>query len=127
MATGGEPSPGAAPALTPQSNRGDQESAHATIQAAMTMLERVLPRFGRDTEEYRAVLGMINAGAKAFKLREDRGRDLLSAEMSSRMMDTTSPQGAPPPTPAGGGGALPPGAQPGVPGGAPPGAGAAPP
>jgi hypothetical protein len=92
----------------------------------MTMLERVLPRFGRDTEEYRAVLGMINAGAKAFKMREDRGRDLLSAEMSSRMLDTANPQGAPPPVPAGGGGALPPGAAPGQPGGMA-GAGPAPP
>jgi hypothetical protein len=92
----------------------------------MTMLERILPRFDRESSEYRAVLGMINAGTKAFKLREDRGRDLLSAEMQSRMQDTASPQGAPPPAPAGGGGALPPGAAPGMPGGAA-GAGPAPP
>jgi len=119
MSVGGEPTPGAAPTLTPQSNRGEQASGAATVQATVRMLEGILARFGPTSEEYRAVLDAIHALIKAFKRTEDRGQELLPAELRSRLMDSAAPPGQPPPTPGASDGSLPPGAARGMPGAGP--------
>jgi hypothetical protein len=120
MATGGEPSPGAAPTLTPQANRGDQASGVATVQAMVRLGESVLSRFPPESPEYRAILKAITVLTGAFKRGEDRGQDLLPAELRSRLQDSAAPQGAPPPAPAASAGSLPPGAARGMPGAGPP-------
>jgi hypothetical protein len=115
MATGGEPSPGAASTLTPQANRGDQASGAAAVQAMIKIGESVLARWPPDSAEYRAVLKALTTLTGAFKRQEDRGQDLLSAELRTRLADAASPQGAPPPAPAASAGSLPPGATRGMP------------
>lgn len=113
MAAGGEPSPGAAPALTPQASRGDDAQAEAQVQVALRILETALVKMGSTTARGKAIMKGITALVKEFGRDEDRAQQILPAELKSAMLDNSAPPGSPPPPPGGGGGALPTGAPPG--------------
>lgn len=111
MAAGGEPSPGAAPAMSPQKPRGDQAQGKAKLQMAIRIMEDALPKLGSDSAEGKAVLKAITALVKVTGPDEERSQQILPAELKSALMDNPA---APP-----GGGGPPPGGG-GPPGGAPP-------
>lgn len=105
---GGEPSPGGAPTLTPEDNKGEKASAAAGVQIARRMLEHALVAFGSETPQGKACHECIGKLAKAFAMSEDQSESIMPAELKSALMAPSAGGGGPaegPPQAAPGGAA----------------------
>jgi hypothetical protein len=122
MAMGGEPTPGAAPAMSPQSPRGHEAAARARLQLIQRQAEDGLHLSGgAHTDLGKVFLDIIRASIKVTGKTEERDQATGPAEMMNVLTDKAAPPGAPP-APQGPGG-LPPGSVPpgpGMPPGGPP-------
>jgi hypothetical protein len=109
---------------TPQPMEGMQKAARVQIQVASEMLQRELPHFPLDSDEFEAVSKALATLARAFGKSKDEDQRLFPAAIMN-MLGAVGPgskgpgaaamAGGPPGMPAGAGG--PPG---GPPGGMPP-------
>jgi hypothetical protein len=121
-----DPGPAPGPMLTPQKAGGHTASAKAAVMVCRKLFEQVLPLFGSQTDEGKAVLKCLKEIGGAFGEEESKTNELMPAEIQQLLAGLAGP-GAPapgmpgPPKPPGAG--APPGAAPGAPPGAmPPGA-----
>lgn len=108
----GDPSVGApvsAPMMTPQANEGQKMEAMTDLSMAMDILEKVLPAFGSETEEGKAVLGALSVLSKKFAQKRPEGREFQQAEIQQLVGSLPAGGGASPEMLAmmGGGGAAP--------------------
>jgi hypothetical protein len=94
-AAGGEPSPGAAPTMTPQDNKGEQASADAQVEVAIRFLEQALVAHGSGSPKGKELFKAIGSLRKAFKF-DDAANEVVPAELKTALM---APAGG-----AGGGG-----------------------
>lgn len=90
---GAEPSPGAAPTMTPQEPEGEQASADAGVAVALRMLEHSLVAHGSKSEKGKALTRAISTLVHAFGKDEDQAQQIMPAELKTALM-----------APAGGGG-----------------------
>ena len=111
MAMGGEPSPGAAPAMTPSAPRGNEQAGRARVQIALRSMEDALPLVGAHTTLGKALHKAIGALIKEIGGDEERDQAITPATMKNTLMDKAAPPGMAAPPPQGPGG-LPPGAAP---------------
>jgi hypothetical protein len=119
MAQGGEPTPGAAPALTPQANRGEQASALADVMMGLRLIQSAVSKFPFESKEAKAMMKILSTGASAFGRAEDNANAILPAEIGARLQSSAAGAGPPPAPPAASAGSLPPGASRGMPGAGP--------
>lgn len=104
--------PVGAPMATPQPQEGMQKAARVQIQIASEMLQRELPHFPLDSDEFDAVSKALATLARAFGKSKNEDRRLFPAEIMN-MLGAIGPGSKPP-------GAAAMGAAPAAPGGAAP-------
>ena len=114
----GASGPLSSPMATPQPMAGVEKGARIQIQVASQMLQRELPHFPLDSEQFKAVSDALRTLQKAFGKSQDEDQKLFPAEIMN-MLSAVGPgsktpgqqavSGAPPM----GGGAPGAGAQPG--------------
>jgi len=95
---GGEPSPGAAPTMTPQEPKGEQASADAQVAVARRMLEHALVAHGSHTPKGKCINKVLGMLAKDFGQTEDQAEAIMPAELKTALM---APAGEPGPPPEG--------------------------
>ncbi len=80
-----QPMPGAGPAgapmSTPQPNDGERQNAMISVSMAMDMLEQALPAFGSESEEGRALVGVLSKMGNIFGTARTKSQDLIPAEL----------------------------------------------
>src|SRR5258708_36211286 len=86
----GGPSP--SPMATPQRMEGVEKGARIQIQIASEMLQRELPHFPLDSDEFDAVSKALATLSKAFGKSKDEDRKMFPAEI----MNMVSAVGQPP-------------------------------
>lgn len=102
---------GGSPMSTPQPAQGEKQSAMVNVSIAMDLLEQTLPALGSESEEGKAVLGVLSALSKKFGHSRAKSQELVPAELMQLMASMPKPPGG---MPGGAGGGMP-----GMPGGAP--------
>lgn len=110
----GAPGPGgpvSAPMSQPSPMPGVQKAARVQVQVASEMIQRELPHFPLDSEEFKALTSALNAITKVFGKSADEDRKLFPAEIMN-MLGAIGPKSAPPGVQAMGGPPAPPGAPP---------------
>lgn len=116
----GAAGPMSAPMNTPEPMPGIEKAARVQVQIAAEMLQRELPHFPLDSEEFKALTGALKTVQGAFGKSKDEDRKLFSAEIMN-MIGAVGPGSMSPGQKAMAGGSPPPGAPPpGAPPGAPP-------
>lgn len=106
--TGG---PTSSPMGTPQPMEGIQKAARVQIQAASEMLQRELPHFPLDSEEFKAISNALGTLGKAFGKSKDADRKLFPSDVMNKLaLSATGPQAKTPGQTAMSGGAPGPGA-----------------
>ena len=83
---GPEPSPAAAPTMTPQEPKGEQASSDAKIIMIRRIAEQALSAYQKDHEKYKALLSVITTLTKAFKIGEDKAEQIVPAEVKTMLM-----------------------------------------
>lgn len=117
----GSGGPMPSPMSTPQPMPGVEKGARVQVQVASQMLQRELPNFPLESDEFKALSNALSAIQKAFGKNEDEDRRVFPAEIMN-MLSAIGPGSKTPGQQAMAGapmGGPPPGA-----GGPPPGAGA---
>lgn len=85
-ATGpGSGGPMAAPMSTPQPNSGIEKAARVQIQAASNALQRELPHFPLDSDEFKAIDSALRTLQKAFGKSKDDDQKLFPAEVMNML------------------------------------------
>lgn len=110
-----------APMNTPQPMPGIEKAARVQVQIAAQMLQRELPHFQLDSDEFKSLSSALSAIQRAFGKNKEEDRKLFPAEIMN-MIGAVGPGSMSPGQKAmAGGGSPPPGAPPpGAPPGAPP-------
>lgn len=105
--------PISSPMTTPQPMEGMQKGARIQVQVASEMLQRELPHFPLDSEEFKAISGALKTIQGAFGKSKDEDRRAFPAEILN-MLSAVGPGSASP------GAKVMAGAPPAPPGGQPP-------
>ena len=99
MPTGDANGPGGAPMLTPQKAVGTEASGYAEVQTGVTFLMTAVKKVGGPmTKRGEALLKAIALITKEFKDVEDKGKELMPAQLMRALQGAKPPgMGAPPP------------------------------
>src|SRR5258706_10144213 len=89
----GGPTP--SPMATPQPMEGAEKGARIQIQIASEMLQRELPHFPLDSDEFDAVSKALATLSKAFGKSKDEDRKMFPAEIMN-MVNAVGPGATPP-------------------------------
>lgn len=91
------------PMATPQPQEGVEKGARIQIQIASEMLQRELPHFPLDSDEFDAVSKALSTLSKAFGKSKDEDRKMFPAEIMNMVSAVGQPPSAGAKAMAGGG------------------------
>ena len=91
-----ETPPTGAPMSTPEPKEGDKLAARVNVQMAMDLLQQSLPAFGSDSDEGKAIMGVVKNLTKSFGERENKAKELIPAEIIQMMQTLPQAAGATP-------------------------------